>query len=81
MFYLPKKQRGKKIALKADIRISIENDVTRKSHKMELIKFPNNSRRFWLRFDGVNSKKTPEVTLTQLCNRLRKLVKMIVREL
>ena len=49
--------------LKADIRISIKNNVTRKSHKIELIKFPNNSWRFWLRFDGVNSKKIPEVTL------------------
>lgn len=51
-----------------------------KSRKIELIKFPNNSRRFWLRFDGVNSKKTPEVTLTQLCNSLRKLQKMMVCE-
>jgi len=69
------------LRLKADIRISIKNNVTGKSHKIELIKFPNNSRRFWLRFDGVNSKKTPEVTVTQLCNRLRKLLKMIAREL
>ncbi len=52
--------------LKADIRISIKNNVTGKSHKIELIKFPNNSRRFWLRFDGVNPKKTPDVSLTQL---------------
>ena len=50
--------------LKSHIRISIKNNVTGKSHKIELIKFPNNSRRFWLRFDGVNSKKTPEVTVT-----------------
>ncbi len=71
----------KKLRLKADIRISIKNNVTGKSHKIELIKFPNNSRRFWLRFDGVNSKKTPEVTVTQLCNRLRKLLKMIARQL
>jgi hypothetical protein len=63
--------------LKADIRISIKNNVTGKSHKIELIKFPNDSRRFWLRFDKVNSKKTPEVTLTQVCNRLRKLLKMM----
>jgi len=50
--------------LKSHIRISIKNNVTGLSHKIELIKFPNNSRRFWLRFDGVNSIKTPEVTLT-----------------
>ena len=67
--------------LKADIRISIKNNVTGKSHKIELIKFPTNSRRFWLRFDGVNSKRTPDVSLTQLCNRLRKLLKIMVREL
>jgi hypothetical protein len=67
--------------LKSHIRISIKNNVTGKSHKIELIKFPNNSRRFWLRFDGVNSKKTPEVTVTQLCNRLRKLLKLMIREL
>ncbi len=66
--------------LKADIRISIKNNVTGKSHKIELLKFPNNSRRFWFRLDGVKSKKSPEVTLTQWCNRLRKLLKMIVRE-
>jgi hypothetical protein len=52
--------------LKANIRISIKNNVTGKSHKIELIRFTNNSRRFCFRFDGVNSKKTPEVTLTQL---------------
>jgi len=67
--------------LKADIRISIKNNVTRNSHKIELIKFTNNSRRFWLRFDGVNSKKTPEVTVTQLCNHLRKLLKIMVQEI
>ena len=67
--------------LKAEIRISIKNNVTGKSHKIELIKFPANSRRFWLRFDGVNSKRTPDVSLTQLCNRLRKLLKIMVREL
>ena len=67
--------------LKADIRISIKNNVTGKSHKIELIKFPNNSRRLWLRFDGVNSKKIPEVTLTQFWDSLRKFSKMIVREL
>ena len=67
--------------LKSHIRISIKNNVTGKSHKIELIKFPNNSRRFWLRFDGVNSTKTPEATLTQLCNRLRKLLKIMIREI
>ncbi|HEX9972455.1 MAG TPA: hypothetical protein VGD14_10335 [bacterium] len=67
--------------LKADIRISIKNNVTGLFHKLELLKFPNSSRRFWLRFDGVNSKKTPEVFVTHLCNRLRKLLKMMVREL
>jgi hypothetical protein len=67
--------------LKSHIKISIKNNMTGKSHKIELIKFPNNSRRFWLRFDGVNSKKTQEVTVAQLCNRLRKLLKMMVREL
>ena len=66
--------------LKANIRISIKNNLTGESHKIELIKFPNNSRRFWLRFDGVNSQKTPDVSLTQLCNRLRKLLKIMVRE-
>ena len=50
--------------LRADIRISIKNNVTDKSHKIDLMKFPNNSRRFWLRFDGVNSIKMPEVTVT-----------------
>lgn len=67
--------------LKADIRINIKNNVTGKSHKIKLIKFHINSRRFWLRFDGINSKKIPEVTLIQLCNSLMKLLKMIVREL
>jgi hypothetical protein len=66
--------------LKANIRISIKNNLTGESHKIELIKFPNNSRRFWLRFDGVNSQKTPDVSLTQLCNRLRKLLKIMLRE-
>ena len=59
----------------------LKNNITGLSHKIELIKFPNNSRRFWLRFDGVNSIKTPEVTLTQLCNRLRKLLKIMIREI
>ena len=67
--------------LKADIRISIKNNLTGESHKLELIEFPNNSQRFWLRFDGINSKKIPEVTVTQLCNRLRKLLKIMIREL
>ena len=69
------------MCLKADIRISIKNNVTGKSHKIELIKFPNNSLRLWLQFDGVNSATTPEVTFTQLCNRLRKLLKIMVREI
>ena len=48
---------------KADIRISIKNNTSGKSQKIELIKLPNNKRRFWLRFDGVNSKKSPEITV------------------
>ena len=59
----------------------LKNNVTGESHKIELIKFPTHSRRFWLWFDGENSKETPEVTLTQLSNRLRKLLKIMVREI
>ena len=66
--------------LKADIRISIKNNTSGKSHKIELIKLPNNQKRFWLRFDGVNSKKSPEMTITELCNRLKVLLQIINRE-
>jgi hypothetical protein len=76
-----KKLKGKNLGLKSHISISIKNNVTDKSHKKKLIKFPNNSGRFWLRFDGVNSTKTPEATLIQLCNRLKKLLKIMVREI
>jgi hypothetical protein len=70
------------LRLKADIRIIIKNNITGKSHKIELIKFANNSRWFWLQCKGVkNSKKTHDVTLTQLCNRLIKPLKIIVSEL
>jgi hypothetical protein len=79
--HLTKNKGVKKFRLKADIRISIKNNVTGKSHKIELIKFPNNSRRFWLRSDKVNSKKKPEITVIQLGNRLRKLLKMMACEL
>ena len=67
--------------LKSHIRISIKNNVTGKFQKIEFIKFSNNSRRFWLRFDGVNSKKMPEITVIQSVNRLRKLLKIMVCEL
>jgi len=60
--------------LKISHRISLKNNVIGKSHKLELIKFPNNSRRFWLRFDGVNSIKTPEVTLTTFVQSLEEAV-------
>jgi hypothetical protein len=63
--------------LKADIRISIKNNVTGKSYKLELIKIPTNSKQFWVRFNGVNSEKSPEVSLPQHCVRLRKLLKVI----
>ena len=66
--------------LKADIRISIKNNTSGKAHKIELIKLPNNQKRFWLRFDGVNSKKSPEITITELCNRMKVLLQIIARE-
>ena len=66
--------------LKADIRISIKNNISGKSHKIELAKFPNNQKRFWVRFDGVNSQKTPDITLTELCNRMKVLLQIIARE-
>ena len=71
------KTNGQKMRLKADTRISTKNNVTGKFFKIELIIFPTNSRRRWLRFNDVNFKKSPDVTLTQLYNRLRRLLKLI----
>jgi len=57
--------------LQADIRISIKNLHTGENYKLELIRQPIGYRRFWIRFDGKNSQKWEQITLTQLTATLR----------
>jgi len=37
------------------------------------------TRQFRVQFNGINSKKSLDVTLTQLCNRLRRLLKLLIK--
>ena len=60
--------------LKADLRISLKNNSTGETHKIELIRQPASTRKFWVRFDGRRSRKLPEASLTQVCRRLRALL-------
>lgn len=61
--------------LKADYRISIKNLNTGAAHKIELIRQPLGYRRFWIRFDGKNSRKWDQITLTDLTKTLRSWLK------
>lgn len=60
--------------MEADFRISIKARKSGKSHKIELIRMPN-CKRFWIRYNGVNSVKVPAgATLTWVSNEIRKLI-------
>ncbi len=61
--------------LPADIRISIKNNKTGEIFKIELIRLPNNSKRFWVRFNGKKSQKLPEGNLSEITARIRRLLK------
>lgn len=61
--------------LRADIRISIKNLRTGETYKLELIRQPTGYRRFWLRYNGKNSRKWREITLTELFQTLRTWLK------
>ena len=56
--------------LPADIRISLKKRG-RKTYRIELIRQPT-GRRFWIRKDGRYSSKVPEVTATQVAERIRR---------
>lgn len=57
--------------LVADVRISVKVRGG-KCHRLELIKQPM-AKRYWLRFDGRNSRKMPESTKTEVLRNLGKL--------
>ena len=44
--------------------------------RIELIEMPFNVRKFWVRFNGRNSDKCKEATITEISIRLRKLLIM-----
>lgn len=64
--------------LAANIRISIKNNDTGKSHKIELISQGVPNRRVWVRFDGKNSKKLHDSTISDVSNGLRKLLSKMI---
>ena len=55
------------------MRISIKNNNTGNSHKIELIKMPF-GKRYFVRFDGVNSKKVDDISISELSVKLRELI-------
>lgn len=60
--------------MEADYRISIKAHKSGKLHKIELIRMPN-CKRFWIRYNGINSAKVPEgATITWVSNEIRKLI-------
>lgn len=56
---------------KATVRVSIA--VNGKLHKLELIPQPWEGR-YWLRYNGKNSTKMPECTISKLMNEVRELI-------
>ena len=56
---------------KATVRISIS--AGGKLHKLELIPQPWKGR-YWLRYNGKNSEKLPECTITKLMDECRRIV-------
>ena len=66
--------------LTADIRISIKNNNTGELHKIELIKPPIDNKKWWLRFDNVNSVKLHEASLTKIITNIGVLLKLMVIE-
>lgn len=57
--------------LKATVRISIKVDD--KLHKLELIPQPWKGR-YWLRYNGKNSEKMPQCTISELMEECRKII-------
>jgi len=60
---------------KALFRISVKNNETGETHKIELGRFPFPARKYMLRFDGKVSANVPEASFSQVCARLRKLLR------
>jgi len=56
---------------KATVRVTIV--VDEKLHKLELIPQPWKGR-YWLRYNGKNSEKMPECTITKLMDECRRII-------
>ena len=56
--------------LRADIRISLKKRGG-PTHRIELIRQPV-GKRYWIRRDGKDSAKLPEVTASQIAERIRR---------
>ena len=57
--------------LVSDVRISVKVRGG-KCHRLELIKHPL-AKRYWLRFNGANSRKMPDATKTEILRSLGNL--------
>jgi len=66
--------------LQTKITISIRNSETDEARKIELTRFPIPVRKFMLCFDGKPSGKLQEVSLTQVCERMRKLLLIMAKQ-
>ena len=64
----------------ATIRISVKNNETGATHKIELIRLPFSSRKFMLRFGGKAYDKIQEASFSQVCERIRKLLVIMSKQ-
>ncbi len=60
----------------ADYRITIKNNNTNEIHKLELIRMPS-QKKYWIRFNGKDSKIEPCATLSTITGNIRKLIKLM----
>jgi hypothetical protein len=58
----------------------VKNNETGETHKIELGRFPFPSGKFMLRFDGKVSAKVQEASFSQVCARLRKLLRIMAKQ-
>ena len=56
---------------KPDVKITIE--VGGKTHKLSLMRQPWQGR-YWLRYNGKNSEKMPECTISKLMDECRRII-------
>jgi len=60
--------------LPAEWRISIKHHPSGRSFKIELIRFPNQQRRWFVRFNGKKSARIPDGTLSEILTQIRRMM-------